>query len=56
MKLLQELVDQFSSTNPPKHKFTNNFTSCSMLDLLHYVDGFTGPQTTVYASRKLAIE
>jgi len=24
MKLLEELVDQFSSVNPPKRKFTNN--------------------------------
>ena len=24
MKLLQELVDRFSSVNPPKRKFTNN--------------------------------
>ena len=45
MKLLQELVDRFSSVNPPEHKFTNNYTSCSML--LHYVYGFTDPQTTL---------
>ena len=24
MKLLQKLVDRFSSVNPPKRKFTNN--------------------------------
>ena len=45
MKLLQELVDWFSSVNPQKDKFTNNYTSLSML--LHYVHSFTDPQTTV---------
>ena len=44
MRLLQELVDRFSSVNPPKreiYKQLVNYTSCSVL--LH---GFTDPQTT----------
>jgi len=45
MKLVQEPVDWFSSVNPPKHKFTNNYTSCSIL--LHYVHGLTDPQIAV---------
>ena len=45
MKMPQELVDRVSSVNPSKRKFTNNYTSCSML--LHYVRGFTDPQTAV---------
>jgi len=58
MKLLQEIVDQFSSVKPPKRKFTNSYTSCSML--LHYGYGFTDPQTivdvwTVHTLRKMSI-
>ena len=47
MKLLQELGDRFSSANPPKPKFTDNYTSCFVL--LHYIHGFTDPETTVDA-------
>ena len=45
MKLLQELVDRYSSVNPPKtsiYKQLANYTSCSMI--LH---GFTDQQTAV---------
>ena len=45
MKLLQELVDRLRSVNPPKHKFINNYTSCSVL--LYYVHSFTDLQTSV---------
>jgi len=45
MKLLQELVDRFSSVNHPKLKFTNNYSSCSIL--LHYIHGFRDSRTTV---------
>ena len=44
MKLLQQLVDRFSSVNPSKCKFTNNYTSCSML--LHCVHSVSDPQIT----------
>jgi len=54
MKLLQELVDQLHSVNPPKHKFTNNYTSCSML--LRYVHDFTDPQITVDVDRACVME